>query len=275
MDAHNAFYALLYDVMLAMMPGVKLSTTGAYMWRGFRIDSYKNLAANQYYCQISHERPHTLEFKESFKYRGKYQHPYRKPLDLCEANFFEKNLPEQRKSLEDFISGAVSESLLWQDSPERKEQVPLELQAGKKIFRHKYTDHYPIQQVSKDFTLALPMQHHFFQMLRDAITIAGREVLIFGIDLKVNANWCNWGFRGYRQKTLLPDGKLPPGPSQYFWRIDFKNPALLICEKNKGVERPVIPAFQITPSFLSASEPEQKDQLYQYALRCLQLQTRP
>jgi len=270
MHALNSFYDMLYDALLTAMPEATFSTSGAFVWRGYRIDSFKTLAINQYYCLISAESPKSLVFKESFQYRGKYRDFIKGEVDLLAKGFFERNSVEQKEFLSNFIAKAADISLSWQDSEERLKEVPQEFQSGKKNFRHKFKGKYTINHVTEDLIYAFPAQDKIFQLLIPGIHKACEKTLSKKVELIPNAHWCNWDFRGYRMKFLDANGKKPTGPSDFVWRIYHKEPTQLICERFIGKDYPTIPAFDLSLDFLSASEPEQSERLYQFVLKSLQ-----
>jgi hypothetical protein len=271
MQALNDFYAMLYQAMREAMPDASLSTSGAYVWRGYRIDSYKNLAINQYYCQIDPKQPKMLTFKESFKYKGIYREYFKKEVDLVEEKFFSRSCADQQNFLKGFIAKSAKASLNWQKSPKRLEQVPKEYLVGKEIFSHQLKGKYTINQVPEDFIHAFPMQDQIFKLILPGIKQACEKALSKKVELFANAHWCNWDFRGYRMKFLKSNGDKPSGPSDYVWRIYFDEPDLLTCERYKGKDYPPIPPFHINQDFLSATEPEQTKLLYQYALHSMQI----
>lgn len=271
MQALNDFYAILYQSMLSAMPEALLSATGAYVWRGYRIDSFKNLASCQYYCQIYPESPSFLVFQESYQYKGKYYHHVQKQIDLLEERFFLKSLDEQLSYSTDFVRLASNTATIWQDSEDRKTVVPKDYLSGTNINRHKLKGKFFLNQVPDDFIYAFPMQDRLFQLLIPGIRQACETVLSKKVDLLPNASWYNWDFRGYRMKFLDSSGEKPRGPSDYVWRIYYKEPAFLTCERYKGKDYPEIPPFHLSPDFLSASEQEQSERLHQFALQSMQI----
>lgn len=268
MRALNDFYPMLYDALITAMPEADFSTSGAYVWRGFRVDSYKSLATNQYYCQVDPDRPKMLVFKESFLVRGKYRNFIMAEVDLLDAGFFNRNCEEQQKFLVDFITKAAQDSLIWQDSKDRLDAFDKfpEYLFGKNNFRQIFEEKYTIKEVSEDFIHAFPAQDQCFKLLCRGIEKACGKVF-----LVPNANWCNWDFRGYRMKFLDASGKKTPGPSKYVWRIYYKQPAHLTCERYNIKDYPNIPPFHLSQEFLSSSEEEQAESLYQFALKSVQI----
>lgn len=271
MKALNDFYAMLYQAMLSAMPDVKISTTGAYGWRGYRIDLYQSLAINQYYCQFYPHEPNVLLFKESFNFKGKYQNPFVIKKDLHEAGFFSMIQLEQLSFLTDFVQTAAEQALIWQESEERKNIVPEEFLMGKPIRRRELKVEISFKKVPEVFLRAFPMQDHFFKLLASAIEKACKEVFQREADLHENNNWQNWEFRGYRMKIRKTTGEIPKGSSDFTWRIYFDSPDLLNCELYKGRGYSAILPFHLDIDFLSASEQEQSEHLYQYALQALKI----
>jgi hypothetical protein len=49
----NDFFEMLYAAMQSVMPNALLSKSGAWVWRGYRINEYDDLAYGQYYFQIT------------------------------------------------------------------------------------------------------------------------------------------------------------------------------------------------------------------------------
>ena len=133
--AFNNFFSMLHLAMLESMPGVDISGSGAWVWRGYRIDSYQKLAKGLFYCQIYTEKPNILIFQEVYRYPqyrpieprdkeyeikdGDYYHPFRLTLDLYKSRFFTFTEREQYEVLRNFISYASSQSLVWQNSEAR------------------------------------------------------------------------------------------------------------------------------------------------------------
>ncbi len=272
MNALNNFYAMLYDALSLEMPDGFLSTTGAYVWRGYRIDSYKNLAACQYYCQIYSDDPEILLFQESFLTKGHYfHHELGRVINLVEEDFFSKVREDQLYFLRDFVKSALSEALIWQDSEERKVIVPKKFISGGKINRHKLNGKKSFEKVSEDFIHAIPMQKGIFDLLCKAIRSASESIYSKKVQLRPNASWYNFDFRGYRMKFINPQGKASVGPSDYVWRIYFKEPNILSCENKNKYDSPPMPSFQISKEFLSGSEVEKLERLTQYTTQCLQI----
>ena len=51
MQAVNNYYEMLYQALSSSLPSAWLAQSGAYVWRGYRIIKYQDLAGGQYYCQ--------------------------------------------------------------------------------------------------------------------------------------------------------------------------------------------------------------------------------
>lgn len=268
MRALNNFYLMLYDALITAMPEAKFSKSGAYVWRGFRVDSYKSLATNQYYCQVDPDRPKMLVFKESFQVRGKYRDYIMAEVDLLDAGFFNGSCEEQQKFLVDFIAKAAQSSLIWQDSKDRLDafvKFPKYLY-GTNNFRQIFEEKYSVKKVQEDFIHAFPAQDQCFILLGRGIEKACGKV-----HLIPNAHWCNYDFRGYRMKFLDASGEPLPGPSKYVWRIYYQQPAHLTCERYNIKNYPNIPPFHLSQGFLSSSEEEQAESLYQFAIKSVQI----
>src|SRR5687767_6777812 len=110
MNDINSFYSMLYTAMRTSMPDAQISQSGAYVWRGYRIDAFRNLAQGQYYCQIYPDQPGILMLQEGYldaSHRGgekekklgikagHYYYPFTETIDLRRTRFFEFKQDEQ------------------------------------------------------------------------------------------------------------------------------------------------------------------------------------
>jgi hypothetical protein len=267
--AYDDFFYMLYDAMRNAIPKAQLSKSGAYVWRAYRIDSYRFLAKNQYYCEIYHHNPQVLKFQESFQYKGTYRYFIMKQSNLKEEGFFHLSRDEQLEFLEKFVVDGEDKAIRWQISTKRKEEVPKEFQNGTDSLRNEFKESYSISRIPEEFLEFLPLQDKFFSFLVKAITKASKVVLAKEVSLLPNASWFNWDFRGYRMKFITSSGDVPEGPSDYTWRIYYKEPNRLQCEYNKTDKHPRIHPFIMDGSFLTSSEEEQAEKLYQYATEVL------
>ena len=141
MQAVDNFFELLYSAMQTSMPGALLSTTGCMGWRGYRVDSYNNLALRQYYCQIYTGKPNELVFQEAYKdtdrkslntdsrdaqyhiYGGDYSYPFSLSLNLYKARFFNYTVSEQSEFLVNYVSYASEQAQRWQNSDARTNET--------------------------------------------------------------------------------------------------------------------------------------------------------
>lgn len=166
MRSFDNFFEMLYTAMSEAMPGALLSNNGAFIWRGYRIDSYKDLAFGQYYCHIylpygEHfpqneliTKVQTLIFQEGYnEYRkpsiprdnefginsGDYYYPFSLKLHLYPARFFLMSTVEQYTFLFNFIDYASRQALTWQKSAARASVTSSERLTGQlpRQSRHK------------------------------------------------------------------------------------------------------------------------------------------
>lgn len=231
MKAINSFFYMLYAAMQESMPGAMISKNGAYVWRGYRIDSYRELAYGQYYCQIYPcDNPEVLIFQESYidashkasameKERkiknGQYYYPFRESDDLYRARFFKFTKEEQYAFLKSFVAGAAEKALIWQQSEARKKLTGTGFQKGNKPRRNPMKDALTYEQVGEEYLQVWTYQSEFFKKLENAMNqVSGKQWV------RPNANIYNFGFRGLRLKT-----KSSSVTSR--WIIAFEKPGLL------------------------------------------------
>jgi hypothetical protein len=270
--------------MIAAMPDVALSKSGAWVWRAYKIDSYKELAKGQYYCQIYPPSPNTLFFKESYYdpsyqpidprdeiYRvktGSYYHPFSVTLNLYQARFFLLSASEQHQLLHNFVAYAAEQALLWQNSQIRAEVTSPEFIHGKQPRPFRHNKHRDYQQVSVEYLEAFSLQEQILSRLEEVIKkiapqIVGREIEW----LRKNANWHNWDFRGWRLKF---QGLTPGSSTDYVWDIYYEQPERLVCSAYNEGSRNRIGYFDIQAANYFDLEDEQKTQeLDKFVVRML------
>lgn len=245
--AFNNFFSMLHLSMLESMPSVDISGSGAWVWRGYRIDSYKELAQGLFYCQIYTGDPNTLIFEESYHYPkykpidsrdkkykikdGSYYRPFWMTFDLYKARFFLFSASEQYELLRNFVSYASVQSLIWQKSKVRaRSDVTSKefLQGNEKIIPNLLSRPSGYEQVSIDYLSLLPLQEKIFGKLQNAVVSAFSGEYKW---LRPNAHWSNWDFRGYRLKISSGNS------ADYVWEIHFNEPEKLTCYSYNNNER--------------------------------------
>lgn len=263
MRAVNNFYAMLYSAMLEAMGGALVSRNGAYVWRGYRIDKYQDLAPGQYYCQIYPGDPDRfirddgsinafsckdLVFQEAYKdsqhkptderenkhciKTGDYYYPFQVSLDLYRSRFFLLSLSEQHIMLKNFIAMAAEQALLWQRSEARLKTTNQEFLTGKKQHRSPVKNRRMFERISMDFLDVWMIQDYLFFVLTRSIQNNAQRITDKAIAyLRPNASIYNFDFRGYRLKF---DGLFEGSQSDYRWAIYYENPELLQCFINDG-----------------------------------------
>jgi hypothetical protein len=286
MQAVNNFFEMLYTAMLAAMPGATFSKSGAWVWRAYKIDSYKQLAKGQYYCHISTGNPNILIFKESYynphyqsidprdeKYKikdGSYYHPFRITLNLYQSRFFLLNTSEQYQLLENFVAYAAEQALLWQTSQARArpEVTSPEFIYGKQQRPFPHNKRRDYQQVSIEYLEAFSLQEKLLTNLKKVLEKKAPQIVGRDIEwLRENANWHNWDFRGWRLKF---QGLTPGASTDYVWEIHYTEPERLVCCAYNEGSRNRIGYFDIqaTKHFDLADE-QQTDELDKFITRML------
>ena len=269
MQALNDFYGMLYDAMQTALPGATISTIGAYGWRGYRIDKYENLATCQFYCQVYPHDPKTLLFKESYEYKGHYQNPFFQCVDLVGTNFFTKSREDQFAFVLDFVTNASKAAVKWMDSEDRSAKVPTEFQKGADLY-HVNRGAIPLfNQVPSIYLEGFPTQDRLFGLLLQAIDRVSQQLYPQGIDLKPNAHWSQWHYRGWRMKVKGSSGKKPGGPTPRIWLIDFHNPSEIIYQMYDGKDYRVKNRFTLAPDFLADTEEHQNERLTEFVKHSL------
>lgn len=245
--AFNNFYSMLHLAMLESMPDVEISGSGAWVWRGYRIDSYKDLAKGLFYCQIYTSDPNILMFKESYqfskykpidprdkKYKikdGRYYHPFWMTLDLYKSRFFLFTASEQYAILRNFVSYASSQSLIWQKSEVRaRPDITSKefLHGNEKVSPNYISRPSGYDQVSIDYLSVLPLQEKLFGKFKGIVSSAFDNKFKW---FRPNAHWSNWDFRGYRLKISSGDS------ADYVWEIHYNEPEKLTCYSYENNER--------------------------------------
>lgn len=263
MEAVNNFYAMLYSAMLEGMEGVLLSKSGAYVWRGFRIDKYQELAYGRYYCLVypgdpdifqlkvgsgkniscnaftcrelvfeeSYNDPHHKPFddretKHCIK-AGNYYYPFKVSLDLYRSRFFLLDVNEQLAMLKNFVSMAAQQAIIWQRSEARPRVTNLKYLNGKKQRRSPMKNRPPFRKIGVEFLDVWKLHNNLFSKLTSVIGDMGSNIVEKPIlYLRPNANINNYNFRGYRLKF---DGLFPGKKSDYRWEIHYETPEVLKC----------------------------------------------
>ena len=269
MNALNDFYEMLYEAMQTAMPTALLSKSGAYVWRGYRIDQYQNLALNQYYCQLNPTGDsHILVFKESFydeSVPGHYRDVPMGTLNFSQEGFFSRDREGQLARLTEFISTCAREAVRWQDDERRLSVVPAQNRTGYEVRRHERgpVGHY--NKVTEDLLQAFPMQNRIFDLLNPAIIAACQQVCAVTPVLRANISVFNWGFRGFRMWMGEVDGAC-----DFVWRIYYERPSMITFERNKGKSYYIVKhRFEMNHDFLSAPEAQQNELLGHFAREAL------
>ena len=235
----NNFFNMLHVAILESMPGVDISGSGAWVWRGYRIDSYKDLAKGLFYFQIYTGNPNILIFKESYQYPnyqpidlrdkkykikdGRYYHPFWITIDLYKSRFFLFTANEQYEILRNFVTYASTQSLIWQKSDVRaRPDITSKefLHGNNKIIGNHLLPPSDYEQVSINYLSILPFQKRLFDKL--GIILSSAFCDKYGW-FRPNANWRNWNFRGYRLNII------PSESADFLWEIYYQEPEKLFC----------------------------------------------
>ena len=298
MRSFNDFFECLYAAMSEAMPGAALSDNGAYVWRGYRIDSYKDLAYGQYYCQIylpdgEHlsqkgliTKVQTLIFQEGYnEYHkplyprdkeyginsGDYYYPFSLKLQLYPARFFLMSAEEQYTFLLNFIDYASRQALAWQRSAARTSVTSTDRLSGKMPLHSRHRSSHPFEHVTADFLDAFYLQHQLLKPGGDLVQainktgpdIVGRKVLW----LRPNAHPKNWDFRGWRLKF---DGLNPDPHADYRWEILYNSPEKLICFHYDGNKKTKLGHFDFQKNnYFDLSTDERKNLMESFIGRSL------
>jgi hypothetical protein len=224
MQAINNFYNMLYAALRDKMTDAQFSLSGAYVWRGYKIDHYKELAVGQYYCHIYPHDPANLIFQEGYLdpnhvptefeiknkiSQGSYYYPFSEYLNLIHNRFFDLDKDQQFSILKNFIDYASQQALIWQGSEARARVTGPEFLKGKEWRIRKSVTPKPFDKVDLNFLYAWRLQDELFAQLEtiirdDTPTVIGREIEW----LFRNAHYLNFDHRGYRLKFKgLSDGE--------------------------------------------------------------------
>jgi hypothetical protein len=270
-QSFNHFFSMVHHALIECMPGVELSGSGAWVWRGYRIDSYKNLAKGLFYCQIYTSDPNTLMLKESYyqpdykpldqldeTYKikdGRYYHPFWSTLNLYRSRFFLLRTSEQYEIIRNFVGYAANQALTWQNSEARsRPEITSQdyLEGNNKIQLN--TLHAPssFDHVTRDYLNFLPLQKKIFSQLVEKLNIY--------IDndekwLKPNGAWRNWDFRSYRMKIV------PGDHANFLWEIYYHQPEKLVANSYDGSDRTEIGYFDIADTKYFDKDPEEQSQM--------------
>ncbi len=280
-QSYNHFFSMVHHALLECLPGVELSGSGAWVWRGYRIDSYKNLAKGLFYCQIYTGNPNILMFKESYKnekyksldqlditYKikdGGYYHPFWSTLNLYQSRFFLFRTSEQYEIIKNFVEYASKQALIWQNSQARlrPEITSVDFLSGnEKIQTNILSAPSDFGHVTQDYLYFLPLQGQLFSKLVEKLNVYIDNDEKY---LRPNALWRNWGFRSYRMKIV------PGDHANFLWEIYYDQPEKLIANSYDGSDRTRIGYFDIQETRYFDKEPEEQNQLLnkfiQYTLK--------
>lgn len=284
MQAINNFYAMLYQAMKVAMPKAVLCTNGAYVWRGFQIKKFEDLAENQYYCQIypsENNLTSVLIFKESYidpsiksidgyeEKLGLYPHPYCYPfrvsLDLYRTRFFLMDVDDQYLMLENFVRYAVQQALIWQRSDIRTKITSEEFLNGapRRSFG-KYKPAGEMKHVGIEFMEAWRIQHKMFESLQQALTIFMAKKPEEEKDwIRKNASPYHFNFRG----CFMKSEKLLPDEFDIRWIVNFIEPEFLKCITSK---KEFIDQYNLVKhNYFDLPEDQQRKELTGFIKKCL------
>ena len=268
-QSFNHFFNMVHHALLECLPGVELSGSGAWVWRGYRIDSYKNLAKGLFYCQIYTGDPNILMFKESYKnekyksldqldvtYKikdGSYYHPFWSTINLYQSRFFLLRTSEQYEIIRNFVGYAANQALIWQNSEARsRPEITSQdyMEGNKKIQSNKLPAPSSYDQVTQDYLNFLPLQEKLFSRLVEKLNVYIDSDEKY---LRPNALWRNWGFRSYRLKIV------PGDHANFLWEIHYENPQKLMAYSYDGNGRTEIGHFDIEDTRYFDKDPEEQN----------------
>lgn len=210
MQSINHFYSMLHAAMREVMPDAEFSQTGAFVWMGYQIDSYKELARGLYCCQIYPGNPRELLFQEGYFddkrkasefekkqgiMQGRYHYPFSDGVDLIRTRFFDFNKEEQFDFSKSFVSGAVERALIWQKSEARKKVTSAKFLEGNSPRPIPVLMEKTYEKVGMDFLQAWEFQNSLLGTLQGVLSLfPGKEWV------RPNASIYNFGCRGMRLK---------------------------------------------------------------------------
>ena len=231
MIGFNDLFEMLFDSLLRSCRGITLSNMACFGWRGFRIDQYQDLARNQFTFQIETTHPKILTLKEAY-HDVRYHYPWDEhpQFDLELNGFFEKTKKEQRELLVEFTFQAIEQANEWQRSDLRKTRIPAQYLDGRSASSYNLQVRAIYEQIPPETLQSVLIQNQIFLTLDEAIRGEVQARMDRKVELEPNTSWYNWDFRGLRMKICDPDGLTPPGPYQYFWRIYYRQPAIIRFE---------------------------------------------
>jgi len=302
MGAINNFYAMLYAAMLEGMPGEKkIQPNGAYGWRGYQIDHYRNLAHGQYYCELYLGDPDSfiredgsinpftcreLVFQESYQdphpksvaqweekhgiEPGMYSYPFRVSLDLYRSRFFLMEKDEQYEMLKAFVSSATQQAVIWQNSKARKAVTDPEFLNGTRHNRRNaIQDSY--DKVNHEFLFAWRMQDYLFNMLREQLDAFAKEAGLNILRLKQNDRPEQFRFRGLDLKF---EGLFPGDRFDYRWAIYYEDQEykFLGCSPTECTidDRKLLQTYPLEKNtFFDLDEDQQKKELSKFIHRSI------
>jgi hypothetical protein len=274
MREFHAFHELLYACLRKSLPEATLSKSGAYRWRGYRIDAYETLARGHYYFLTYPDDPKHLLLEEAyFDSRSVYHRPFVLRLNLQDARLFLLDLAEQRSFLSEFIVRASRQALIWQASRGRTTVVAPDMLDGREV--HQYARMRPteLRQINKDYLVSTKLQTRLFEMLKGAIQSATKHMpapLSNGVYFEANAHPHNWAYRGQRMKPKKADGSVPQGPFPCRWNIYYDTPGVICLEKYDGIHaKPFDRLDLVQVGFFDLGESEQQKVLERFALQAL------
>jgi hypothetical protein len=265
MEAINNFYCMLYAAMLKSMPEAIISASGAYVWRGYRIDKYQDLTSGHYYCQIYPQDTKKLLFQEGYLdptrqvsqfekdyqiQQGQYYYPFSESLDLVHSRFFDFDKNDQFMLLEKFIIYAAEKACHWQNSDARNKGEGEPNQKGRRPRFVPVRKQGTFGRVSIEFLQAWEDQT---QVLKNIKKILCKDFPNHEW-IRPNASIHNFWFRGMRLK-------LPGETETSRWEIHFDDFGKVKFRIPKGRRN----IFDLVENgFFDLSTPEQTKQLQQF-----------
>ncbi len=279
MGAINHFYSMLYSAMREAIPDAQISQSGAYVWQGFLIDSYKELAYSQFSCQIYPGIYRFLIFQESYLddkrkatdfeiqhgiMQGRYYYPFSYRTDLIWTRFFDFNKGEQFSFLKNFVASAAEMALLWQKSEARAKVTRMEFLQGEadKHISVPVTVRNRYEKVGGEFLQAWEFQRSLFDRLDPIL----RQIIDKENDdewVRPNASVYHFGQRGLRLKSKMFD-------QTSRWSLFFDEPEKLKFHRPKGRDWERNNSYHLVEhNYFDLSPDEQTKQLKDFVQACL------